>query len=125
MAQLVVERGRRGVERVEPVFEGPRFFHCGVGFVVFAGLFECADLLAQLVAASFELLRLGDGLAAALVERQEIPQQRGWIGVAQAQLVFDQSEVVAYKIQVQHGSFSLLDAACAAMAPRRRRDAVC
>ena len=39
-----------------------------------------AYLLAQLVAAGFELFGLGDGFAAALIERAKIAQQRGRVG---------------------------------------------
>ena len=62
----------------------------------------------QALLARLRLPHVRGGSTISLVERQEISQQCVWVGAAQAQLCSDQFEVVAYKIQVQHGSFSLL-----------------
>ena len=94
-AQLLVEARGGLVELVELVFERARLFHHGRGFIVLAGFFESAHLLAELVAAGLQLLGLGDGLAPALVESAKIAQQRGRIGAARTQFFFHQLQVGA------------------------------
>ena len=95
LAELFVEVGGGFVEFVELVFEGAGLFHDGCGFVVFAGFFERAHLLLELVAAGLELFGERDGFAAAPVESAKIAQQRGGIGAARAQLFFNQLQVGA------------------------------
>ena len=95
LAQLLVEAGRGLVQLVELVFQGAGLFHHGRGFVVLAGFFERANLLAQLVAAGLALFGQGDGLAAALVESAKIAQQSGRVGAPRAQLFFHQLQVGA------------------------------
>ena len=97
LAQLLVESGRRPVEFVEFILQRAGLVHDGCSFVIFAGFFERAHLLRQLVAARLELLRLSDGLAAALVERAKVAQQRGGVGSPRAELLFHQFQVGANK----------------------------
>ena len=97
LAQLLVEIGGGFVQFVEFLFQGARLFHDGRGFVVLAGLLECAHLLAELVAAGFALLGESDGFAAALIESAKISQQCGGVGAAGAQLFFNQLQVGADK----------------------------
>ena len=89
LTQLLVELGGGLVELVEFVFEGAGFFHDGGGFVVLAGFFESAHLLAELVAAGLALLGESDGLAAALIEDAKIAQKSGGVGAARAQFFFN------------------------------------
>jgi hypothetical protein len=57
---------------------------------VLAGFFERSYLLAQFVAAGLKLLGLSDGFATASIEGEEITQQCGRVGIAEAQLCFDE-----------------------------------
>ena len=93
LAQLLVEAGRGLVQLVEFVFQGAGLFHHGRGFVVLAGFFQSAHLLAQLIAPGLALFGQGNGLAPALVESAKIAQQRGRVGSPRAQLFFHQLQV--------------------------------
>ena len=63
----------------------------------------------KLVAAGFQALGVGDGLAPALVEGAEITKQRHGVRPARAQLLFHNFEVAADKSQVEHRTSSLTD----------------
>ena len=97
LPQLLVERGRGPVQLVEFVFQGAGLFHHSRGFVALAGLFQRAHLLAQLVAAGFQLFGDGNGLAPALIESAKIAQQRGRVGAPRAKFCFHQLQVGANK----------------------------
>ena len=118
LAQLLVEIDGGVVELVEFVFQGARFFHDGRGFVVLAGLLERAYLLAELVAASFALLGKSDGFAAALIESAKIAQQSCGVSATGAQLFFNQLQVGADELQIEHISF-ILDEQCRKLARRK------
>ena len=93
LTELFVEIGGGLVELVELLFQGASLFlNCG-GFVLFARLHECADLLRELVAAGFALLCERDGFATATIESAKISEQSGGIGTTRAQLFFNQLQV--------------------------------
>ena len=107
LPQLLVERDGDLVQFVQLFFEGAGLVHDRRG--VLAGFFQCADLLAQLVAASLEALGRGDGLAPALIEGAKIAQQRCRILPTRAQFLFNKFQVGTDKSQVEHRSTSLTD----------------
>src|ERR1019366_9450365 len=78
---------------------------------VFAGFFQDTNLLAQLVAARFELLGCCDGLAPPLVEGAKIAQQRIRVSPPRAQSLFNCFQARTDKSQVEHRSSSLNDGA--------------
>ncbi len=106
---LLIELRRGLVQFFEPILQGPRLIHHGGS--VLAGFLQRAYLLAKLIAARLQLLRLRNGLAAAQIEGSKIAQQSGRVSPSRTQFFFYFFQVSPDKSQVEHLFISLLDRA--------------
>ena len=71
---------------------------------ILAALFQLGNVFGGAVAPGLHGLGFGDGVAALRVDLVEILQHLGRIHAALAQLLLDQGQVVANKVQIKHGS---------------------